>query len=72
MIYLSTRLESTVSKTVVAHNVGMRLAARTRCIRIHTEYSYESIPKYPRKVREFAEGRVSSGPWRRGEDRTRL
>lgn len=52
MIYLSTRLESTVPtpKTVVAYNAGMRLAARTQCIRIHMEYSYESIPKYPRKL----------------------
>jgi len=28
----------------------MRLVARTRCIRIHTERSYEGIRKYPRKL----------------------
>lgn len=38
MIYLSTRLESTVSipKTVVAYNAGMRLAAKDT---VHS-YSY--------------------------------
>lgn len=52
IIYLSTRLESTlpISKTAVTYNAGVRLAARTRCIRIHAEHSYESIRKYPRKL----------------------
>lgn len=52
MIYLSSRLESTppTPKTTVTYNGRMRLAARTRCIRIHTERSYEGIRKYPRKL----------------------
>jgi len=67
---MSTRLESTLSKTVVTYNTVVRLAARTRCIRIHTEYSYESIRKYPRKLGSLR--KAESVANRNAEEKTEL
>lgn len=51
----------------------MRLAARTRCIRIHTERSYEGICKYPRKLGSLRKAEsVADRGTHRGEDRTRF
>lgn len=48
----------------------MRLAARTRCIRIHTERSYEGIRKYPRKLGSLR--KVESVADRGAEEKTEL
>jgi len=48
----------------------MRLAARTRYIRIHTERSYEGIHKYPRKLESLR--KAESVADRGAEEKTEL